>query len=272
MTSFQRIIRDIANIFAIILIVSIFTGITGLLFVITGGMSLGDHISEQQQNIEFSAAYEGIDEIEIDIASAKLAILPGDALKVETNDSSITVKQKNSKLKIEENGKFFSVFDDTSIILYIPDDAVYSKFKLQSGAGSVTIERLVADKLNIEVGAGETSVQYIQALTSADIEVGTGEIYVTDSDFNNLKFEVGVGEGYLSGNLTGKNEIEVGVGELLLNVTAPMSEYTVEAETGIGEFTIGNDKITEDIIIGNGANILDVTGGIGSVDVDFAEQ
>ncbi|MBQ8502779.1 MAG: DUF4097 family beta strand repeat protein [Clostridia bacterium] len=271
MTSFQRRIRDLANLFAIILIVGIFTGVAGLLFVITGGMSIKNHVVEQQQNIEFSEVYEGIEEFEIDLASAELIIASGDELRVETNDSSISIKQKKNKLKIEENGKFLSVFDDTSVILYLPSDAVYEKFNLQSGAGSVSIDKLTSKKMNIEVGAGEATAQYLQAITSADIEVGTGEIYITDGDFNNLKFEVGVGEGYLKGDLTGKNEIEVGIGELVFTANSPISEYTVEAETGIGSFTIGSEIITDNCTIGNGANIIEVNGGIGSIKVDFAQ-
>lgn len=271
MTSFQRIIRDLANLFAIMLIAGIFVGSAGLMFVITGGVSVKNYVVEQQQNIDFSESYEGIDEIKIELASADLIIRTGAELRVETNDGSIKTKAKKNELKIEEKGKTLSLFDDTTVILYLPDGKYYDKIEIEAGAGSVNIEKLLSKKLELDIGAGETAAQYINVTSSAEIDLGTGSFNIVDADINNLSLDVGVGKSYIGGDYTGRSKIDVGIGEFVLKTKSPLSSYTVKAETGIGEFTVGADRINGECTIGTGDNILEVSGGIGKVDVDFSE-
>ncbi len=271
MTSFQRVIRDLANIFAIMLIAGIFVGSAGLMLVVTGGVSIKNYVVEQQQNIEFSESYENISEIKIELASSHLIIRSGDELKVETNDASIKTKVKKDTLKIEEKGKVLSLFDDTTVILYLPEGRYYDKIEIEAGAGSVNIEKLLSKKLELDIGAGETSAQYISVMGSAEIDLGTGSFNIDDADINNLSLDVGVGKCNLSGDFTGRSKIDVGVGEFILNTRSPISSYTVNAETGIGEFSVGNDRIEGECTIGTGEHILDVSGGIGKIEIGFGE-
>lgn len=271
MTSFQRVIRDLANIFAIMLIAGIFIGSAGLMLVVTGGVSIKNYVVEQQQNIDFSQTYENIDEIKIELASSHLIIRSGNELKVETNDGSIKTKVKKDTLRIEENGKILSLFDDTTVILYLPDGKYFDKIDIEAGAGSVNIEKLLSKKLELDIGAGETAAQYINVLNNAEIDLGTGSFNVDDSDINNLSLDIGVGKCHINGDFTGRSKIDVGIGEFIMNTKSPISSYTVNAETGIGDFTVGNDRINGECTIGTGDNVLDVSGGIGKVEIGFAE-
>lgn len=268
MTQFQRVIRDLANILAVFLVVMIFTGIAGAALLVSGGISLKNHIDEKWET-DFSEVYEGVSEVEIEVSSASVQIVQGEEFKVEANDKALNIKQRGNELKITESGSPLSHIFDAKIVLYIPSDVTLQKFELVSGAGTVNIKKIVADKLKLEVGAGEAYADYLEAVTSADIEVGAGKISVSDASLSNLSFEVGVGEGNLKGKLNGRSEIDVGIGELVLSVTLSISEYTVKAETGIGDFVIEDEKITGDRTIGEGANVIEVNGGIGSIVVDF---
>jgi len=271
MTSFQRVIRDLANIFAIMLIAGIFIGAAGLMFIVTGGVSVKNYVAEQQQNIDFSETYEGIDEIKIELASADLIIRSGAELRVETNDGSIKTKVKKDALKIEEKSKTLSLFDDTTVTLYLPDGKYFDKIEIEAGAGSVSVEKLLSKNLELDIGAGETAAQYINVTNNAEIDLGTGSFNIDDADINNLRFDVGVGKSYISGDFTGRSKIDVGIGELILKTKSPLDSYTVKAETGIGEFTVGNDRINGECTIGTGDNILEVSGGIGKVEIGFGE-
>ncbi len=271
MTSFQRVIRDLANIFAVMLIAGIFIGAAGLMFLVTGGVSIKNYVVEQQQNIDFSQTYENIDEIKIELASSHLLIRSGDELKVETNDGSIKTKVKKDTLKIEEKSKTLSLFDDTTVTVYLPDGKYFDKIEIEAGAGSVNIEKLLSKKLELDIGAGETAAQYINVTNNAEIDLGTGSFNIDAADITNLKFDVGVGKSYISGDFTGRSKIDVGIGELILKTKSPLSNYTVKAETGIGEFTVGDDRINGECTIGAGDNILEVSGGIGKVEIDFGE-
>lgn len=271
MTSFQRIVRDVANLLAILLVAGIFISTASLLFLITGGFSLKDHIVEQQQNVDFSQSYSSVEEIEIDIASASLNVVVGSELKVETNDNSISVKQKKNKLKVEENAEILSFFDDTVITLYLPADVYYKEFEIETGSGAVSIESLNCQKLGIDLGAGKTSINNLNVTDKAEIDAGTGKIQIDNCKINNLDFDLGVGKGTLNGTLTGKNRIDVGVGDFVFTSQAPMSAYTIDASTGLGEFTVGSETITDDRTFGSGETSLRVSGGVGNVKIEFAQ-
>ena len=219
------------------------------MLVVTGGVSIKNYVVEQQQNVDFSQTYENIDEIKIELASSHLLIRSGDELKVETNDGSIKTKVKKDTLRIEENGKILSLFDDTTVILYLPEGKYFDKINIEAGAGSVNIEKLLSKKLELDIGAGETTAQYINVLNNAEIDLGTGSFNVDDSDINNLSLDIGVGKCRFNGDFTGRSKIDV----------------------GIGEFTVGNDRINGECTIGTGDNVLEVSGGIGKVEIGFAE-
>jgi hypothetical protein len=81
---------------------------------------------------------------------------------------------------------------------------------------------------------------------------------------------VGVGKSVVNAKLTGKSDIEAGIGDVKLNLRGGEEIYTLKGEAGIGAIRVGNKALTDDDIIGNGKNIVDIDGGIGAVKVSFA--
>lgn len=270
MTPSQLRIKKLAEIFAIFLTVAIFSGISGIVLAITGGISLkNNYLSENTEGVRYDLTSPT--EFEIEIEAASLKIITDDSFYVITSDGSANVKEKNGKVRIEENGLPFSSFDSSEIVIALPEGYNAQKFELTTGAGIVHIEKLSCDRLSLEVGAGEASADYLRVNTSADIEVGTGKIAVDNSDMNNLSFEVGVGEGRIKGVFNSKTEAEVGIGELTLIASPSIESYTVEVQKGIGRFVVDGERINKNSTIGNGENIIKASGGIGSVEIGFEQ-
>lgn len=266
MNSTHNLIHKLARIFALWLVVVIIASAVGAVYVFTGGVSLFKKVTDGEE-ITSTQTYDNVEKLDIELSNAALEIIQGSDFSVSSNDSRIKVKNSSGRLKVTESS--VASFDGRKVTITIPNGVVFEEIAVESGAGIVEADTLQCKKFNLEVGAGEVSVNKLVVSSSADIEVGVGKLNVKNSEINNFSLEVGVGEGVITGIITGKSEIDAGIGEVNLTVTLPKDNYTVKAETGIGSMVIDGEKIKGDCVLGNGSNILEISGGIGSVSVKF---
>ena len=96
MTKAQKIIKYLAIGFAIFLIVSIFSGILGALYGLSGILGLKKEDEQVILGDKEQVVFETTDisELEISLAFTNLTIKKGDMLKVETNNKYIESKEK----------------------------------------------------------------------------------------------------------------------------------------------------------------------------------
>lgn len=272
MTKAQKIIKYLAIGFAIFLIVSIFSGILGALYGLSGILGLKKEEEKvtlgDQEQIVFETT--DISELEISLAFTNLTIKTGDMLKVETNNKYIESKEKSNGIYIkEERHNWISNKENLDLTLYIPENTELGKVKINAGAGKVTIESLNASKLDFEIGAGETKIENINIFQECDIEGGAGKLVVRDGEINNLNLDMGIGEVDLSARLLGKSDINAGVGKLNINLQSNKEDYSIKAEKGIGQIKIDGRDIGDDSVYGSGDNYIKIDGGIGSIEIDF---
>lgn len=273
MTSIQRLIKLVADAIAIGLVVAIIGGTATALLAVTGIKSLKNEIHEIKQNEEFTLyTVEEIPEnITLELLTASLAIETGDKFSVYCSDG-IRVRNKKGTLRIEDTVKeLLSISNSHSIVVTLPKDMTFNKANISSGSGSIYIEKLVCDKLDLDLGVGKTEFSYIKANTSADVDGGVGDFTVRKGLLNNLDYSVGVGKSDITAKITGVSEIEAGIGDVKVNLTGGEKLYTIKGETGIGVMRVGNQRLSDGGVIGEGKNVISVEGGIGAVRIDFAE-
>lgn len=275
MTTLQKIIKYLAIALAIFLIISIVSGILGMLGAISGIRFLADRISDREgneiaQSGEFLfGPYDGdIQYLEMEIGAADIRIAQGESLYVETVNPYISVSETNGHLKIHERSHFGSL-EDSCITLYIPEQMAFEDVEIQTGAGRIQIDLLRCEDLTLELGAGETEIQYLQADNCADIEGGAGQIVIHDGTFHDLSLDMGVGKGDITASFTGDTDISAGIGALYLTVLGEPEDYTVHAEQGLGSMEVDNRSITGRTTIGDGPNRLEIKGGIGEISIEF---
>ncbi|MBR1884343.1 MAG: DUF4097 family beta strand repeat protein [Clostridia bacterium] len=193
-------------------------------------------------------------EFDIEVGEAILKFEEGDFFAVNTNNRYVDSKIENNVLKVTER-------DHSSVVL-----------EKETSTVVITIPRnFNLNTIKMKIGAGDTTINNINVSKSADIEAGAGKITILSGTINNLNLTLGVGNAEITSKLTGISEIEAGVGNLKLTLLGDKEAYSINAEKGLGTVNIYGTKAIESYWFGDGESIVNISGGIGNVEVDFKE-
>jgi len=270
MTNAQKIIKYFAIGLAVALIVSIISGTVTLLYNV--GEALGV-IKEEGSGLPLSeiTGIESYTELSLELGATAVEIKLSDGFKAECNNERVKFNCRDGKLTVTEKTSVFgNETENKKLVLYIPENAVMDKVDIDAGAGQIIIESLTAKRIDIDLGAGNLSAQNLTVTESADIDGGVGEINITGGAINDLDLDIGMGSTKLSVDLTGDCDISAGVGALDLVLNRDKSEYTAVIDKGIGEVIYDGVTVSDGSKLGDGANKLDIDGGIGKITVSFA--
>ena len=235
MNNAQKMIKYAAIIFAITLIVGIFSSIIMFLTGNIFGSKEGININKYDNNAKI---------LSISVGASSVKIVKGDTLNVSTDNKYVEVKQDNNKVSVMERSHIFG--ENSDIVVTIPTDMVFDKVYISVSSGTLNIDYLSSFILDIETGAGKVNIS---------------------GNINNLEAEVGAGEFKFSGTLKGKSKIESGVGKVSVDLIDSISNYNFEIEKGIGSITINNESISNDSYYGNGSNHIEIESGVGSINI-----
>ena len=268
MTTFQKTVKYIAMAFAIFLTVSIIGGILSM-FGLFGGFFGGDAVTEDIKTYSVSSE---IKSLEVKINAADFTIKQGESLYVESNLKHLTVEDKNGVLTVKETKKFAHTYTGAVLTLYVPADTVFEKANIITGAGRLTVDRLSASTMNFVLGAGEVTIDTLVATSNIDIDGGAGKITVSGGALHNLDLDMGVGQLNLTSALTGESDFDLGVGESNITIIGNRDDYKLDIEKGIGNITVDGASVSNIKEQGNGNNSIEVSGGIGAINLKFKES
>lgn len=276
MTSFQRIIKYCATALAIFLIVTIIGGGVTAILTVTGIKSIKNEIEENKEQFsqleEYIVADKSPESLYIEVGAANMAIEKGDKFTVRYAGTNFSFSEEEDKLKIESNGgSLFSLGFTGQLVITVPEKISFKKVSVSAGAGDIYIESLVCDSLELDLGAGRMDVDYIRVNKDAEFDGGAGEMIIADGSISNLELSSGVGKTDATVHLKGKNTLEAGIGDTKITLKGKKENYTISAETGIGDFRVDGKRVADGDIIGDGKDIVEIEGGIGAVRVRFEE-
>lgn len=267
MTTLQKIIKYLAIAFAIFLTVSIIGGILSA-FGLFGGHFSSDAVLDDVKTYSISSE---IHNLKIVINAADLYIKEGESFAVESNLKHLKVENNDGLLTIQETKKSISTYTGAVLTVYVPAGTVFDTATLTTGAGRLTIGNLSAGTLDFELGAGEVSIDSLNATKSADIEGGAGRITISGGALKDLDLEMGVGQLNLTSALTGHCQLDLGVGESNITLIGNKDDYKLDLEKGIGNISVDGKNVSDYGSSGNGTNKVDINGGIGAINVNFKE-
>lgn len=270
MTAVQKVIKYCAIAFAIFLIVSIFSGIigavSGLSFVFGGSK---DAVGEMK-----TFAIDGeVSILDIDLSAAQLEIRTGKEFSVESNHKYLNVKNAEGTLTVNEDSVVGGInFEEIKVILTIPENQVFETAIINTGAGTVKIDAVTANKLTLDLGAGKADIGELSATVSSRISGGAGELNIRGGELACLDFDMGVGKAVIRSRLSGNSDVDCGVGDLSLTLIGNESDYRIMLDKGLGEAVIGGERAADGAVYGSGETAVDVDGGVGRVEIGFEEN
>ena len=277
MTTLQKVIKYLALAFAIFLTVSIVGGILSAVGLL--GSLFSDDDAEWGDVIGETKTYtvsSEISDLNIQINAADFYIKEGNSFSVESNLKNLEVDEKNGCLtlkdltKIKLNGS--NAYENAVLTIYVPVGTVFDNVNIKTGAGRFTVDSLSAATIGFELGAGDVTISKLIAEKSANIEGGAGRITISDGAIKDLALKMGMGQLNLTAALTGDSELELGVGESNITLLGSKDDYELDIEKGIGNITVDGKNVTDFGSSGNGANEVDIHGGVGAINVRFNNE
>ncbi len=182
---------------------------------------------------------------------------------------------------------------DTSLILYIPVDCYFDQILLFfSGEGAEIKAPLYGKELNISSVYGVNSFQEelvfeeasitagvgtlgMEALTAeeVEIEVSNASVDVQQVDAGSIMASVGMGDLILTGNTTGDMQLNCGMGSVTLVLQTKQDAYNYDISGSAESLSIGTDTLAGMMMerfIDNGAKqTITISCAMGSVLIEF---
>jgi len=260
MTQVQKIIKYLALAFAFFLIFSIIGGIMSFI-------NIFNYKDNAVKELEELKVIENTSILDVEVKSANVIVKEGSVLKVETNNDNIRIKENSNKLFItEEKHNWFGTNNDTDLIIYVPSNFIFDGVSIESGAGKIEIDSLSTRELELDLGAGKVRINNLVVLNNASVDGGAGKIEILNGQIHNLELDMGVGELSFNAELIGNSEIDAGVGKVNLNLIG--DNYKILVDKGLGTTTINGENIS-DKVYGEGENLIDIDGGVGSIEIIY---
>lgn len=213
-----------------------------------------------------------IHSLDIQINAADFIIEHGDRFSVESNLKYLSVSERDGVLTLAEEQKYGIHDTDAALKLCVPNNIVFEKVAITTGAAKLTADSLSANSVELKLGAGNVQFGCLNAYSNADLEGGAGQITITSGTINDLTLEMGVGELNLSTALLGNSNLKFGVGKSELTLIGSIDDYKVDIKKGIGSISVDGRNISDFGSSGNGQNNINVEGGVGTVNIVFKAE
>ena len=260
MSVFTKVMKYLA----LALAISIIAGIISSIYYLGDGIvNMFEHeeVSDNVYALEFN---DGINGLDVNVSLSKLVIKNGEKFRVESNNKSVIVNNNNGVLKIAD-GKSLK---NNNITIYIPNDFIFDKVKIDTGVSSVDIDKLISYNVDLDLGVGNFNINSLTVIDECDIDTGAGKTVINDADISNLDLDIGAGQFIHNGIMRNRTTVDAGVGEVNISLKNKDS-YIIYVEKGIGNITIDGVSVSDGSTYGNGNNKIDISGGIGSIKVNF---
>lgn len=209
-------------------------------------------------------AYEGIDEISLDLSYLGVAVVLSDrdAVIVDTSQldpeirRNIVISQDGGELELETDGHHGLKWDTAAtemLYISIPRGTHYKSLSADVGAGLLEMEGVSAEEISLDVGAGQI----------------IAEGFYTDV----LEADCGAGQITLQGEVLQNAELNCDVGEVLFTLPGEMEVYDYELSCSAGELIVGDEAysgLRSQMKIDNGSScLIDAECRIGRLEIRF---
>ncbi len=232
---------------------------------------------------------EDIEELQWDISYASLTVLPGEEFAIWGDNLDQKLLESNVKGNMWylsyhaedswgwnwKEGLEISPAEEAVFYITIPRGKVLQYASIELGAGKSYIEGIGIRSADLELGAGDVTIQSVEILEEGSIELGMGNLELQNVEGTNLDIECGMGSIQGSVRLDGDTEINCGMGNVELALIGRESDYNYDVSCGMGSITLGDHHSyigISDASLENGArNTIYLDCGVGTITLLYRE-
>lgn len=261
MTSSQRVVKYAAIALAILIILSM---ISGVVWLFRNVFQIG--IFNVYDNTPLSSETYDLDNyknININVGASTLTIKSCDNSTLEITEN-IKYQVTNEELIIKDENRRYN--KNSHITLCITNPTVFDNVIIDGGAGNISISNLEAKQVKFELGAGNVTIDNITSLKSFKLDGGAGDVKIFNALMTNADIDMGVGNFTINGILSGDADIDMGVGNLDITLTDGLENYKFDVDKGIGDIKIDGIKKSSGVY-GTGSTLVQIDGGVGNIKI-----
>lgn len=274
MNTAQRIIKGFAIGLAIFIMVSI-AGVVlsavGTLGLISDGFERDNPTTgETVEVIDKDDENSTVKRLDVSVKATRVWVksMTDAGVKYQTNNDHIDVWEDDGTVHVVERSHGVFGFGGTGeLTIYLNDTTELEEAKFEVGAGTLTVQNLVAKRIDLELGAGRTEIDYLNASERLRIDGGTGLLTVKDGKARDAEIEIGAGKAELQLELKGDSKVDSGVGKLELRLIGTENDYQLAIDKGIGSVAYNGKSLADDAKEGGGASKVKINSGVGAVEI-----
>lgn len=260
------------------------------------GIAIGRNraISTRSNTFSFSDTVVGVESIDIDVKFSKVEIISGTEFSVVVNNMmedgfKSYVKDGVWYLKDDyDDDNFINLFGfeipitqgwfswDFDIGDYapfiqitMPDEFIAKEYNISLGAGELNMKVLNAINCDLLVGAGRIKLQRLNITNKAKLEVGAGELVVSNLKTQDAKINCGLGSVVITGEIQRDLTADCGMGSIELDLSGEEENYDYYINCGVGNVKLNRhnyDFIASDTIRNqNAVGSFKLNCGMGSI-------
>lgn len=263
---------------------AIVSGIAVIIIALATNFSAWRNIS----TISVKESYEEIQNLDFEIGYGKMIIKEGETFSIEglnvpeesfesyVTDGTWYIRDSYDDM-IEVLGLRFSLrqifnwdrYYSPTITITIPRGFSADTCRIRVGAGEVSVEAIDAREGEFAVDAGVLRIRELTITDKSSYEVGTGEMIISNLTANETRVKCGIGYIKFNGILNGFNDIECGIGRVDLNLEGSREDYSYDVSAAIGSVRIDGRHYYRLDRNKNSENEFRLHCKIGSISIDF---
>ncbi len=192
------------------------------------------------------------------------------------NMKKVQAYQEESRLviKVVRDTLIEKETESNILTLYVPTGCILDCAELELGAGSMQIDTLQANELDLSVEAGKLTVMSLRA-QDVTTTLGAGVITLDNVNLQNVSISVGVGSMTVNGQISGNVEADCAMGGLQMSLQGTVKDFNYELQCVAGNILLDGEKhsgLNEGKLIDNAAQkSMELDCAMGSMKIEFEE-
>ena len=151
-------------------------------------------------------------------------------------------------------------------IIYVPEGYCFDNVEVEVGAGELMVDYIEGNDFTFDVSAGEMTVKDV-ICDKIDAEISAGEMNFENISTNILEADCSGGQISVSGDIKEKAVLDCSMGEVILKLERENKDYNYEVDCSMGEVEINGTSLRNGNIDNDADTDITVDCSMGEINI-----